>query len=247
MKQRKGGYKKECSSTIDLTSDNAIKQNSLSNELQTEVSNDCLSNEAVGNNHVKETDPMLQLSPDVAENTSVISADIGKNFKDDIFPNCLKRNTLESEKMKEVNMEQVENKFQPPETTFQQELLDMSIASGNFPFSPTILTNHNSKLKSTEVNKAIDTNIKDKKQKFKKKKCVRELTLGKQPLSELMRPKTLDDYVGQVALGTQKLLKVLFCNDQIPSLIVWGPPGCGKVSNSIIIVFCECYHLIKEV
>ena len=51
------------------------------------------------------------------------------------------------------------------------------------------------------------------------------------PLAEQMRPLTLEDYVGQdQAVGRDKLLRSLLDSHQIPSMIFWGPPGCGKVS-----------------
>ena len=56
------------------------------------------------------------------------------------------------------------------------------------------------------------------------------------PLAARMRPKTLDDFVGQeeiVARGT--LLRRLIETDNISSFIFWGPPGCGKSTLAGII------------
>ena len=54
------------------------------------------------------------------------------------------------------------------------------------------------------------------------------------PLAERMRPKTLDEYVGQSkVLGSNSLLRTLLEAEEIPSMILWGPPGCGKVNMSI--------------
>lgn len=53
------------------------------------------------------------------------------------------------------------------------------------------------------------------------------------PLAERLRPDTLGDYVGQErVLGAQTLLRSLLESHEIPSLIFWGPPGCGKVSGA---------------
>lgn len=53
------------------------------------------------------------------------------------------------------------------------------------------------------------------------------------PLAERLRPDTLGDYVGQErVLGAQTLLRSLLESHEIPSLILWGPPGCGKVSGA---------------
>lgn len=51
------------------------------------------------------------------------------------------------------------------------------------------------------------------------------------PLSDRMRPRTLEEYVGQEHLiGPGRVLRRLLEADFIPSLILWGPPGTGKTS-----------------
>jgi putative ATPase len=53
----------------------------------------------------------------------------------------------------------------------------------------------------------------------------------KAPLAERMRPRTLDEYVGQQRLlGPGRLLKQISERKTLPSLILWGPPGCGKTT-----------------
>ncbi|MCM8761413.1 MAG: replication-associated recombination protein A [Candidatus Omnitrophica bacterium] len=57
-----------------------------------------------------------------------------------------------------------------------------------------------------------------------------------EPLALRMRPKTLDDFVGQDhVLGKDKLLRRLIETDRIMSLILYGPPGCGKTTLALII------------
>lgn len=52
------------------------------------------------------------------------------------------------------------------------------------------------------------------------------------PLADKMRPNTLEEYFGQnKVLGEHTLLRSLLQAQEIPSLILWGPPGCGKVSS----------------
>ncbi|XP_029188243.2 ATPase WRNIP1-like isoform X1 [Acropora millepora] len=56
------------------------------------------------------------------------------------------------------------------------------------------------------------------------------------PLAERMRPKTLEKYVGQSkVLGSNSLLRTLLEAEEIPSMIFWGPPGCGKTTLAHII------------
>jgi putative ATPase len=56
------------------------------------------------------------------------------------------------------------------------------------------------------------------------------------PLAERMRPKKLDDYVGQQHLvGPGAVLRLAISRDQIPSMIFWGPPGVGKTTLALLI------------
>jgi putative ATPase len=57
-----------------------------------------------------------------------------------------------------------------------------------------------------------------------------------QPLAERMRPKTLDDFVGQKHLiGQGKPIRKMIENNDVFSMIFWGPPGVGKTTLALII------------
>jgi len=56
------------------------------------------------------------------------------------------------------------------------------------------------------------------------------------PLAELLRPKNLDEVIGQQHLvGKNKPIRALLEAGKITSLILWGPPGCGKTTLARLI------------
>jgi putative ATPase len=56
------------------------------------------------------------------------------------------------------------------------------------------------------------------------------------PLAERMRPRTLEEVVGQDHLiGAGKVLSEMIRNDQLMSMVLWGPPGTGKTTLARII------------
>ena len=77
------------------------------------------------------------------------------------------------------------------------------------------------------------------------------------PLAERMRPDSLDDFIGQEhLLGPGKALRVAIERDQVPSMVLWGPPGVGKttlaqiiahVTKSAFLTFSAVLSGIKEI
>ena len=67
-----------------------------------------------------------------------------------------------------------------------------------------------------------------------------------EPLAYRMKPKTLDDYVGQEhILGQDKILYRTIKADRLSSIILWGPPGCGKTSLAKVISNTTKYKFKK--
>ena len=56
------------------------------------------------------------------------------------------------------------------------------------------------------------------------------------PLADRMRPRTLDEFIGQEdLLGSGKPLRTQIERDDLSSMLLWGPPGCGKTTLARII------------
>jgi len=76
--------------------------------------------------------------------------------------------------------------------------------------------------------------IKKQTELFEKKE--KELFKREAPLADRMRPRTLDEFVGQDhLLGQGKILREAIESDHLPSMILWGPPGSGKTTLAMII------------
>lgn len=66
------------------------------------------------------------------------------------------------------------------------------------------------------------------------------------PLAYRMKPKTLDEFFGQEHIvGENKLLYRLIKADRLTSIILWGPPGCGKTSLAKIIANTTQYNFVE--
>src|SRR5271154_6963758 len=61
-------------------------------------------------------------------------------------------------------------------------------------------------------------------------------SLAGRPLADRMRPRNLDEFIGQEELlGAGKPLRTQIERDDLSSMLLWGPPGCGKTTLARII------------
>src|SRR3981081_163670 len=84
-----------------------------------------------------------------------------------------------------------------------------------------------------------------------------DVPAANQPLAERMRPRTLDEFIGQEKLlRPGKPLRVQIENDNLGSVLFWGPPGCGKttlarliarLTSSEFVAFSAVLTGIKEI
>ncbi|MHC5007323.1 MAG: AAA family ATPase, partial [Planctomycetota bacterium] len=65
-----------------------------------------------------------------------------------------------------------------------------------------------------------------------------------EPLASRMRPRSLDDFVGQEhVVGPGKLLRRMLDADRMTSAVLWGPPGTGKTALAEVIAACTGRHV----
>lgn len=65
------------------------------------------------------------------------------------------------------------------------------------------------------------------------------------PLAERMRPRTTSEFTGQEhLLGEGRILERMIASDNLSSLILWGPPGCGKTTLAHVIARESRSHFI---
>ena len=73
-----------------------------------------------------------------------------------------------------------------------------------------------------------------------------EASRAPSPLAERMRPRTLDEFVGQDALvGPGRPLRRAIDQDRLQSIILWGPPGTGKTTLARLIANVTRAHFIS--
>jgi putative ATPase len=70
-------------------------------------------------------------------------------------------------------------------------------------------------------------------------------TSARAPLAERMRPRTIDEFVGQEhLLGPGRVLRDMIEGGQVESLILWGPPGSGKTTLAHLLAAASGAHAV---
>ena len=75
----------------------------------------------------------------------------------------------------------------------------------------------------------------------------RQAILNRQaPLATRMRPRTLDEFVGQHKLvGPERVVRRMIEHDRLHSMILWGPPGSGKTTLAQLISHVTSSHFVE--
>ncbi|MBX6342650.1 MAG: AAA family ATPase, partial [Thermomicrobiaceae bacterium] len=74
----------------------------------------------------------------------------------------------------------------------------------------------------------------------------RDLLRRRAPLADRMRPRTLDEFVGQErVVGPGTLLRRAIEQDRLGSIILWGPPGSGKTTLARLIASTTRAHFVQ--
>src|SRR6188472_2030152 len=78
--------------------------------------------------------------------------------------------------------------------------------------------------------------------------AMQERMKNEAPLAARMRPRTLDEYIGQEHIvGPGRLLRRAIQADQLGSLIFYGPPGTGKTTLAQFIALNAVLAGVKEI
>ncbi len=69
---------------------------------------------------------------------------------------------------------------------------------------------------------------------------------GRMPLAARMRPRTLDELIGQEhIIGPGTVLRRAIESDRVPSMILWGPPGTGKTTLAEVVAGMTHAHFLR--
>ena len=82
----------------------------------------------------------------------------------------------------------------------------------------------------------VDTGMKRRGEQPLFDHLARQRVQGQAPLAARMRPRTLEEFVGQEhLLGPGHILEQAVRSDHVPSMVLWGPPGVGKTTLAFLI------------
>ncbi len=74
----------------------------------------------------------------------------------------------------------------------------------------------------------------------------RQQMAGETPLADRMRPHSIDDFIGQDdAVGPGSLVRQAIANQRLFSMVLWGPPGCGKTTLARLIAHASDARFVE--
>lgn len=113
----------------------------------------------------------------------------------------------------------------------------------SFPFNEDFVMNDQVKKFKVHTNQMQSVNNMSGGNFIKYSKVQSPETSKRALLVERMRPTSIMAYVGQKQIiGPGTVLTYLLEKGEIPSMIFWGPPGCGKVKLGLVFLY-SCFRI----
>ncbi|KAI8979901.1 DNA polymerase III, clamp loader complex, gamma/delta/delta subunit [Pilobolus umbonatus] len=151
-----------------------------------------------------------------------------KDINTHLDNNCVSNTRSKAESPNKI-LSMNNNKSKQPQNTRLAPLFSVKKSPHTSPRRPevTSVINREPQTSKRAIEGPAETNTKKKKM---------DSVSESMPLAAKVRPVSLKDFVGQEdLLGDKGILKSLIANDRIPSMVLWGPPGCGKTTIARII------------
>lgn len=161
------------------------------------------------------------------------ATEIEKHVNKCIFLNC----TVDQQKRKRSPSPVISVQHTQPKLTISQKSpKDLKIKQNSTGKNKNLAPLFDHKPRASTSN-SLQCQVEDQEKPLGKKDKTKKLSFLV-PLAKQVTPKSFDDFFGQNnILGKDTVLRKLLEKGEVPNMILWGPPGCGKTSLSTVI--CE--------